>query len=123
MKGALVVRALRFAHWIHNMYKKIWVKAISFRDRGLRGEIFSPLRRRNTNSTNNVYDHSDSSDSDDDDLDDDESVHSDDSGGDDNSLSESEVDTPEFSRSHSEGSPVVALRRRCFSQNEIGLQN
>ena len=123
MKGALVVRALRFAHWIHNMYKKIWVKAKSFRDRGLRGEIFSPLRRRNTNSINNVYDDSDSSDSDDDDLDDDESVHSDDSDGDDNSLSESEVDTPEFSRSHSEGSPVVALRRRCFSQNELGLQN
>ena len=121
MKGALVVRALRFAHWIHNMYKKIWVKARSFRDRGLRGEIFSPLRRRNTNITNTVHDDSDSDDSDD--LDDDESVHSDDSGGDDNSLIEDEVDTPEFYRSHSEGSPVVALRRRCFSQNELGLQS
>ncbi|KAL3763719.1 hypothetical protein ACHAW5_006163 [Stephanodiscus triporus] len=27
MKGALVVRALRLIHWLHNMYKKIWVKA------------------------------------------------------------------------------------------------
>ena len=27
MKGALFVRGLRFVHWLHNMYKKIWVKA------------------------------------------------------------------------------------------------
>ncbi|KAL3787858.1 hypothetical protein HJC23_000400 [Cyclotella cryptica] len=27
MKGALFVRGLRFVHWLHNMYKKIWVTA------------------------------------------------------------------------------------------------
>lgn len=27
MKGALLVRGLRFIHWLHNMYKKIAVKA------------------------------------------------------------------------------------------------
>jgi hypothetical protein len=27
MKGALFVRGLRFVHWLHNMYKKIWVSA------------------------------------------------------------------------------------------------
>ena len=27
MKGALFVRLLRFVHWLHNMYKKIWVSA------------------------------------------------------------------------------------------------
>jgi len=29
MKGALVVRFLRLVHWLHNIYKKIWVKAKS----------------------------------------------------------------------------------------------
>ena len=27
MRGALVIRGLRAIHWLHNMYKKIWVKA------------------------------------------------------------------------------------------------
>lgn len=29
MKGALMVRSLRLVHWLHNIYKKIWVKAKS----------------------------------------------------------------------------------------------
>lgn len=27
MKGALFFRGLRFVHWLHNIYKKIWVNA------------------------------------------------------------------------------------------------
>ncbi|KAL3827009.1 hypothetical protein ACHAXA_000073 [Cyclostephanos tholiformis] len=27
MRGALVIRALRLVHWLHNLYKEIWVKA------------------------------------------------------------------------------------------------
>ncbi|KAK1749045.1 hypothetical protein QTG54_000984 [Skeletonema marinoi] len=29
MKGAMMVRTLRLVHWLHNIYKKIWVKAKS----------------------------------------------------------------------------------------------
>ena len=31
MRGALVIRGLRAIHWLHNMYKKIWVKARNVR--------------------------------------------------------------------------------------------
>ena len=118
MKGALVVRALRFVHWLHNMYKKIWVKAKTKARNTLRQKfrhpLFSPLRRPDE------HDSDSDSDSDEDDLHSDD----DDDDDDDNSLldDDSSID-PSFHRVHSEGSPVVTMRRRCYSQNELRLQS
>ncbi|KAL9190287.1 hypothetical protein ACHAXT_007498 [Thalassiosira profunda] len=112
MKGALVVRALRFIHWIHNMYKKIWVKAKTARQsyiemraarRNVAGSLFTSISR-SYSEPDHSYDDTDS---------DEDEGHSDDSDQDDG---DSESDHSElqtnYHRAHSEGSP---LRRRSFS--------
>lgn len=69
MKGALVVRALRFVHWLHNIYKKIWVKARNARQNlAVRHSVLSP--------NENEFD---SESDDEDDLDDDGADDDDDS--------------------------------------------
>lgn len=121
MKGALVVRALRFVHWIHNMYKKIWVKAKIARSSYLRRRAARRASRLslgvgNFGSPNSNGDDSDSDSDDDsehgDDEDDDDGLE-----GDDESEHSGPVTT--FHRAHSEGSPMSTLRRRAFSQNEV----
>ena len=38
-----MIRALRFVHWLHNIYKKIWVKARNARQNlAVRHPLFSP---------------------------------------------------------------------------------
>ena len=126
MKGALVVRALRFIHWLHNMYKKIWVKARNAR-RSLAAKhrmghpLFSPLRR--PDETQHDTD-SDPDDTEEDELDDVHSVSSHvESENDDSSLMMDDYIEPSFHRVHNEGSPVPTLRRRCYSQNQLGLRS
>ncbi|KAL7532555.1 hypothetical protein ACHAXR_004701 [Thalassiosira sp. AJA248-18] len=121
MKGALVVRALRFVHWLHNMYKKFWVKAKNAREnyiarradrRAARRSMFDPIFGRSAPT-----DHDSDSDSDDG-----HDSHSDTDGEDDSDSdtdgddSEEEEGEREYNapilRAHSEGMP----RRRSFSQ-------
>lgn len=130
MKGALVVRALRFVHWLHNMYKKIYVKAKNAREtfaarRRLGQQLFSPMRSSYEDLGSDDDDDSDNdSDTDSDDSEDD---HDDgDSVNDDEGLGRlvrlaDDLDTEftGFHRAYSEGSPVFAPRRRSFSQNEV----
>ena len=64
MKGALVIRALRFVHWLHEIYKKIWVKARNARQNlAVRRPLFSP--------NENDFD-SESDDEEDDEMDEDD---------------------------------------------------
>ena len=105
MKGALMVRSLRLVHWLHNIYKKIWVKAKS-------GIYF---RRKSTilNTDQSVEEsQDDESDSDHDD----ESESGNDGIGYDAS---DEIMPPVcFQRTYSDsGSPVQ--RRRCYSSVEL----
>ena len=73
MKGALVVRALRFVHWLHNIYKKIWVKAINARQSLVVRHPFSP----------NEHDFESDSDGDDDEDEDEEDMDDGDSDNED----------------------------------------
>ena len=67
MKGALVIRALRFVHWLHNIYKKIWVKARNARQNlAVRHPLFSP------NDTDFDADDDEDTDDDDDDAEEDD---------------------------------------------------
>mmetsp|Transcript_3097 Transcript_3097/g.4774 ORF Transcript_3097/g.4774 Transcript_3097/m.4774 type:complete len:816 (+) Transcript_3097:144-2591(+) len=76
MKGALVVRALRFVHWLHKLYKKIWVKARNARRNLATGHpILSLIEPREDDS-----DSEDDDDGDDDD-DDDEDEEEEEEGG------------------------------------------
>jgi hypothetical protein len=69
MKGALVVRALRFVHWLHNIYKKIWVKARNARQNlAVRHSVLSP----NENDFDSESDDEDDLDEDDGAADDDD---------------------------------------------------
>ncbi|EED92466.1 predicted protein [Thalassiosira pseudonana CCMP1335] len=138
MKGALFVRLLRFVHWLHNMYKKIWVtateagRAVALRRRR-RHPIFG-LGDINENeemhgedddgtSDDDHDEHSDQDDDtqDDDTQDDDEGSH--DEVTDDSTLLDDITDydqpspltTPTFRRHSSDVHPS-ALRRRSFSQ-------
>jgi len=117
MKGALAVRALRFVHWLHNMYKKIWVKARN----AARHRIGHP-------SDDQDDDDSDCSDDDHDDEDeidtDDESIDEDEDEDEDEDdvlvlLTDSDYDETPFHRTVSEGSPRVGSMRRSLSQNEL----
>jgi len=136
MKGALAVRALRFIHWLHNMYKKIWVKARNARrnlaSRRSKGHpLFSPIRPSENNDSDSDSNDDEDSEDDMDDEDEDEELDEDNE-----SLVEDEdddglvlIDTHDFSeltsfhRAHSDGSPLAASRRRAMSQNEIWLRD
>ena len=107
MKGAMLVRALRLVHWLHNMRKKIWVKARNARQSMAAGRAFD-----------------DDVDEDSDDIEDDESdeeSESDDEGKDegDSLLMD---DEPSFKRAQSENSPLLP-RRQSFSDGDICLQD
>ena len=114
MKGALAVRSLRLVHWLHNIYKKIWVKAksgIYFRSKSLLAHTLRP-------------DHSsDGDDESDSDGDDDDTGTGNGRNRDDESESgyRNDIDLlPHVSlqRSYSDsGAPVV--RRRCYSSVEF----
>ena len=118
------MRALRFVHWLHNMYKKIWVKARNARrtlvERRSSGHpLFSPIRPSIGNDSDSEDDVDD--DDEDEELDtDSESLDDDENKGglvlrDDNDYGE----FTSFHRARSEGSPLIAPRRRSFSQNEM----
>jgi hypothetical protein len=98
MKGALVIRALRLVHWLHNLYKKIWVKA------------------RNTKQQMVSMSASGDADEDDDDIEDEESDE--DSDRDDEGKNEGDTSIMDhklmFHRANSETSPLLP-RRRSFS--------
>ena len=114
MKGALAVRSLRLVHWLHNIYKKIWVKAksgIYFRSKSLLAHTLRP-------------DHSPEGDdeSDSDGEDDDTGTVNGRNGDDESEIGyRNDVDLlPRVSlqRSYSDsGAPVV--RRRCYSSVEF----
>ena len=111
MKGALVVRALRFVHWLHNMYTKLWVKTMTAREsyiarRAARGSIIDLFGARNA-STDEHDSSSDSSD-DEDDIDEDEDVSEDDSLHDERPLAH-------FHRAQSD---VIPVRRRSYSMHD-----
>eukprot|EP00585_Thalassiosira_rotula_P004043 CAMPEP_0196139852 /NCGR_PEP_ID=MMETSP0910-20130528/6980_1 /TAXON_ID=49265 /ORGANISM="Thalassiosira rotula, Strain GSO102" /LENGTH=916 /DNA_ID=CAMNT_0041400633 /DNA_START=91 /DNA_END=2841 /DNA_ORIENTATION=- len=118
MKGALVVRALRFVHWLHNMYKKIWVKARNAAKHRIGHPIFGLLGYRDDQDD----DDSDCSDDDhdgEDEIDtDDESIDEDEDEDENDVLvlmTDSDYDET-IHRSVSEGSPPM---RRSLSQNEL----
>jgi len=123
MKGAMAVRALRFVHWLHNMYKKIWVKArdaARWRGRAMGHPIFSLVGRR---ADEEIDSDSDGSEDDEDDDEISESLDEDeyddlvllnDSLVDDSDCSEAPLTN--FRRSVSEG---VSPLRRSFSQSEL----
>jgi hypothetical protein len=103
MKGALVLRALRLVHWLHNLYKKIWVKARNTRQ--------LMLARSPSGEADD-----DDDDDDDDDVEDEESEE--DSDRDDEGKNESSTSLMDrrliFHRANSEVSPLLP-RRRSFS--------
>jgi hypothetical protein len=113
MKGAMLVRALRLVHWLHNMHKKIWVKARNARQIMAAGRAF------------------DDDDDDDDDVDEDgedieEEESDEESESDDEGKEEGDTllmdDEPSFQRAHSENSPLLP-RRQSFSDGDICLQD
>jgi len=111
MKGAMLVRALRLVHWLHNMHKKIWVKARNARQIMAAGCAFDD-------------DDDDDVDEDGEDIEDEESdeeSESDDEGKDegDSLLMD---DEPSFKRAHSETSPLLP-RHQSFSDGDICLQD
>lgn len=126
MKGALFVRGLRFIHWLHNMYKKIWVSAQKagrnareriVRRRNKRHPIFDLVEEnddeKDTDSDTEGDDHSDEDD--DDDLD--ESSHFDISEMTSMDVSEGDygqISSHVYQRSRSENR--AALRRRTYSE-------
>ena len=114
MKGAMLVRALRLVHWLHNMHKKIWVKARNAR------QIMAARR---------AFD--DDDDDDDDDVDEDgedieEEESDEESESDDEGKEEGDTllmdDEPSFQRAHSENSPLLP-RRQSFSDGDICLED
>jgi len=124
MKGALVVRALRFVHWLHNMYKKIWVKARNAARHRIGHPIFGLLGYRDDQDDDDDSDCSDDDHDDEDEIDtDDESIDEDEDEDDVLVLmTDSDFDeTPlsNFHRTASEGSPRVGSMRRSLSQNEL----
>ena len=114
MKGALAVRSLRLVHWLHNIYKKIWVKAksgIYFRSKSLLAQTLRP-------------DHSPEGDDESDSDGEDDDIGTDNGRSGDNESEigyRSDIDLlPHISlqRSYSDsGAPVV--RRRCYSSVEF----
>eukprot|EP00956_Cyclotella_meneghiniana_P005866 scaffold7697_cov76-Cyclotella_meneghiniana.AAC.1 len=119
MKGALFVRGLRFVHWLHNMYKKIWVSAQNA-GRKARDSLSSKNRRQHP-----IFDLVEEEDEDDNDDSDTDSDHTDDDDDEQDSqsnlsemtsmdMSERAEDRDDlFRRSKSEN---MALRRRSFSE-------
>lgn len=129
MKGALVVRALRFIHWLHNMYKGLWVKARRASQnlaagRASKYSLFSLVRTSENNDSDSNGDVD--SDEEDDELD----LENESDDDDDGSLVL--IDTHDYSeltsfhRAHREGSPLLQQRRRSLSmmtENDIWLRD
>ena len=115
MKGALMVRSLRLVHWLHNIYKKIWVKAKS----GIYFRRMSTIR--NTGHIGEESEESHGGDESDSDHDD-ESELDHDGIGDDTSENgfyfDQHMPVVGLRRMHSAPSSPVQ-RRRCYSSVEF----
>jgi len=123
MKGALVVRALRFVHWLHNMYKKIWVKARNaqqlFLDRrATRRSVRNSMTHPMLGDFRHSNEHDSDSDSDDDDDDESQLNVSHDASEADSVLTEDDYSVTRLHRANSEGSPNTLWRRRTYSHSE-----
>lgn len=116
MKGAMMVRTLRLVHWLHNIYKKIWVKAKS--------GIYFRRRKSTIRNTGHSIEESEESHGDDEsdsDQDDESEIGHD---GIEDDVSENEFHNDEhvplvrLQRAYSAPSSPVQ-RRRCYSSIEF----
>ena len=113
MKGALAVRSLRLVHWLHNIYKKIWVKAKS-------GINFRRKLRPDYSVEESHGDESDSDDEDDGDSGSDNDGIVDDDASDIGYRDDSEqLPLVGFHRADSDSTSSPVVRRRCYSSVEL----
>jgi len=125
MKGALAVRSLRLIHWLHNIYKKIWVKAKSVKAKS--GIYFRrKSTRRKSKALYTAHSAEESQGDDESDYQDDESESGNDEAGDyvsENEFRDDDDDDEHMTygvlrRAYSDSvSPVQ--RRRCYSSVEL----
>ena len=136
MRGALVVRALHFVHWLHNLYKKIWVKARRVKQSLVRRKASHPIfelvepHEDDDSDSDSDYDY----DSDDDDSDKDDDIDTASESLDDNENNDSMFSLDDDDndgegqclrgviRASSEVSPLASLRRRAYSQNHVNIR-